>query len=143
MKIVICSSLDFTYEVKEISEKLKEKGHEVVIPKTSGDILNGEVGFEQIMKEKENGEICKRAIKLDVIRKYFEEIKKADAVLALNLDKKGIKNYIGANVFLEMGFAHVLGKKTFLFNDIPDMFHKDEIEIMQPIVINGDLDKIV
>lgn len=142
MKIVICSSLDFTCQIKEIAGELEKKGHQVVVPKTSKMILNGEIGLEQIKKEKENGEIQKRAIEYDVIRLYFDEIKNADAVLILNLDKKGIKNYIGGNVFLEMGFAHVLNKKMFLLNDIPNMHYKTEIRVMQPIILNGDLDKI-
>ncbi len=62
--------------------------------------------------------------------------------LAVNIDKKGIKNYIGGNTFLEMGFAHVLDKKIFLLNEIPDISYKDEIKAMQPIILNGDLSKI-
>jgi len=142
MKIVICASLDFTNEIKDIANQLTKQGHEVIIPKTSEMILNGELTIEQIKKEKENGEISNRAIKLNVLRYYFGKIKEADAVLILKLDKKGIKNYIGGNVFLEMGFAHILDKKLFLFNEIPDMPYKDEIKVMQPIVINKDLDKI-
>ena len=103
---------------------------------------NGEVTLEQILKEKENGEISKRAIKQDVIRGYFNKIKESEAILVLNFDKKGIKNYIGGNTFLEMGFAYVLNKKLFLLNEIPDMPYKDEIKVMQPIIINGDLSKI-
>ena len=60
----------------------------------------------------------------------------------MNYEKRGIKNYIGGNVFLEIGFAHVLGKKIFLLNEIPDMFYKDEIESMDPIVLKGNLNKI-
>jgi hypothetical protein len=142
MKIVICSSLDFTNEIKEIAKKLVQKGHEVVIPLTSKKILNGEITLEQIRKEKESGEIVKRAIKDNVIKYYFEKIKEADAILVLNFEKKGIQNYIGGNVFLEMGFAHVLGKKIFLLNDIPEVPYKNEIKIMQPIILKGDLSKI-
>ena len=43
---------------------------------------------------------------------------------------------------LEMGFAHVLGKKIFLLNGIPDMHYKDEIRAMQPVVLDGDLNGI-
>jgi len=142
MKIVICSSLDFTYEIQDIAKKLKKKGHEVIIPRTSEMILNNEVTLEQIKKEKENNEIVKRAIEYDVIRFYFNEIKKADAVLVLNLDKKGIDGYVGGNVFLEIGFAHVLNKKLFLFKKIPNMPYKGEIETMQPVIIHGNLSKI-
>ncbi len=142
MKLVICASLEFTYQIKEIAEQLIKLGHEVVIPKTSEMILNGEVTLEQIKQEKENGEISNRAKKYDVIRYYFEKIKNADAILVLNYDKRGIKNYIGGNVFLEMGFAHVLGKKIFLLNEIPDIFYKDEIKSMNPIILKGNLNEI-
>jgi len=142
MKIAICASLDFTKQIKEAADQLVNLGHEVVIPKTSEMILNGEVTLEQILKEKAAGEISKRAIKNNVIRAYFNKIKESEAILVLNLDKRGIKNYIGGNVFLEMGFAHVLEKKIFLFNEIPDMLYQDEIEVMQPIILNGDLNKI-
>ncbi len=60
----------------------------------------------------------------------------------INLTKKGIDNYIGGNTFLEMGFAYVLAKKIFLWQDIPEMIYTDEIKAMQPIILNGDLNKI-
>jgi len=142
MKIAICASLDFTGEIKKIADQLTELGHEVIIPKTAEMILNNEVTLEQIMKEKENGEISKRAIRQNTFRYFFERIKEVDAILVLNFDKKGIKGYIGGNVFLEMGFAHVLGKKIFLLNGMPDMLYKDEIIAMQPVILNGDLNKI-
>lgn len=142
MKIVICASLDFTKEIKEIADRLGKRGYQVTTPKTALMILNGKVTLEQIKREKENGQIVKRAIKLDIIKYYFKKIKEADAVLVLNFDKKGVKNYIGGNTFLEMGFAHVLGKKIFLLNEVPNMPYKAEIKVMQPIVLNGDLSKI-
>lgn len=76
------------------------------------------------------------------IRAYWKIIRESDAVLVANFDKKGIKNYIGGNTFLEMGFAHVLGKKIFLLNGIPKMIYTDEIKAMQPAVINGNFSKI-
>jgi len=52
---------------------------------------------------------------VDVVsRRYYEIIKECDAILVLNLEKNKIKNYIGGNTFLEMGFAHVLNKKIYL-----------------------------
>ena len=142
MKITICSSLDFTDKVKEVADQLAQQNYKVTIPQTSERILNGEVTFEQIMKEKETGGISDRIIKYNCIKYYFEKIKEADAVLVLNLDKKGIKNYIGGAVFLEMGFAHILNKQIFLLNKIPQVSYEHEIKGMQPIVLNGDLNKI-
>ena len=71
-------------------------------------------------------------------------IKDLDAVLVLNFDKEkeGItyKNYIGGATFLEMYDAFRLGKKIFLWNDIPEGFLYDEIEGFNPTIINGNLD---
>jgi len=41
-----------------------------------------------------------------------------------------------------MGFAHVLHKKIFLLNDIPDLSYTDEISAMRPICLNGKLEDI-
>ena len=82
-------------------------------------------------------------IEEDVNRRYHYLIKENDAILVLNYDKNGIKNYIGANTFLEIGFAHVNFKKKFLLNPIPkNMNHVDEITAMVPIIINHDFEKI-
>ena len=52
-----------------------------------------------------------------------------------NYDKHGIKNYIGGNAFLEMGFAHVLGIKKFIYlNPIRKMpYYETEIVAMRPL----------
>jgi len=34
-----------------------------------------------------------------------------------------------------------LNKKIYLLNNIPDIFYKDEIVAMQPIIINEDISK--
>ncbi len=144
MKFVICGSIDFTPKIKGVANVLIEGGHEVVIPITSQRILNGELTLEEFKKEKQkSGDgAFRRKIKEDVIKRYFEIIKGIDALLVLNLEKKGIPNYIGGNTFLEMGFAHVLGKPIYLFNEIPDVSYKEEILAMQPVVLNGDISKI-
>ena len=75
-----------------------------------------------------------------------DTIKKMDSVLVLNLDKekdsKILKNYIGGATFLEMYDAFRLGKKIYLYNDIPDGMLYDEIEGFGPIIINGNLDLV-
>jgi len=59
------------------------------------------------------------------------------------MDKNGIGNYIGGNTLIEMAFAHVLNKKIFLLNPVPEISYKDEIIAMQPIILNGNLEKIL
>ena len=143
MKIVICASIDATMDIKEAAESLKRLGHEVEIPKYSQKILNNEITLEKFLEVKEReGDMVFRKKEEDLIMRYYNIIKSSDAILVLNVDKKGIKNYIGGNTFLEMGFAYVLGKKMFLINGIPEMQYKDEIMAMSPTIINGDLGKI-
>lgn len=142
MKIAICSSIDFAYEIKEIVDKLEKMGHIVELPLTAKKILNGELTMEKFQSEKSNGNGAERKINNDVIRQYFNEINNSTAILVANYTKKGIENYIGGNTFLEMGFAYVLNKKIFLLNQIPEIGYKEEIEAMQPIIINGDLARI-
>ena len=82
-------------------------------------------------------------IELDLIKNYFEEIKKTDAVLIINENKNGVENYIGGNGLIEMAFAHILNKKIYLLNPVPKLNYTDEIEAMQPIIINNDLKLII
>ena len=142
MKIAICGSLDFTYEIQKLAEKLKKNGHQVTIPISSQKIIKGEFSLKTIVKEKQNNSIFKRAIKYNVIKEYWKIIKKSDAILIANYDKNDIKNYIGGNTFLEMGFAHVLNKTIYLLNNIPEMSYTSEIKTMKPIVIKNNLSKI-
>lgn len=144
MKIVICASVAFTNKIKEIADILLREGHEVEIPFYSQKILDGEISLEEYLKIKqENGDVdFRKKAEEDLIKRYFRLINESDAVLVLNIDKGKHKNYIGGNTFLEMGFAHVLNKKIFLLNDIPDISYKDEITAMQPEIINGDLTRI-
>ena len=144
MKIIICSSIDFTDKIKEVMDELVALGHEVHIPFTSRRIIDGEFTLEDFRAEKkEYGDGSFRKIQDDVIRKYFKLIGEYDIVLIINEEKKGIEGYIGGNTFLEMGFAHVLGKKIYLYNDIPQMPYYDELVAMSPKVIGGDLTKLV
>ena len=143
MKITICGSIEFAYEIKKIADELIKQGHETDIPLTAQRILRGELTLEQFKKEKQkNGDSAFRKIQDDVIKKYFDIINNSDAILILNFDKNNIKDYIGGNTFLEIGFAHVLNKKIYLYNEIPDMHYTDELKAMRPVILNGDLSKI-
>jgi len=145
VKITICSSIDFTPRIKEVSESLVKMGYSVNLPSFSLKIMSGEIKFDDYLKQKQStGDIYYREkSKEDLIKRYFDFIKKSDAILVLNYDKKGIKNYIGGSVLIEMAFAHVLKKKIYLLNNIPEMSYTDEIKDMKPMVISGDLKKII
>lgn len=142
MIITICSSLYFVKEIGEMAEKLRDLGHAVYIPSTAEQVLSGQIDMSDIEKEKESGLASDRAIKNNAIIRHYKKIEKSEAILVLNYEKNGIKNYIGGNVFLEIGFAFILNKKIFLLNPIPELNYSDEIIAMQPIILNGDLGNI-
>ncbi|MDP2966832.1 MAG: hypothetical protein Q8N87_00200 [bacterium] len=133
MKITICGSMSRFEKLREIEKNLFEFGHQVFMPVNFGvDYLNiSNEDFGKLKKEK------------NAIKKHFEKIKQSDAILVCNFDKKEIKNYIGGNAFLEIGFAYILGKKIFLLNPIPKMLYEAEIIGMEPIILNGDFKKLV
>ncbi|MFZ4648960.1 MAG: hypothetical protein ACOYMB_05050 [Patescibacteria group bacterium] len=134
MKIVICGSMKFSKEMVDLQVSLNQLGFDkVVVPH------NVE---KYIASSMTTGESTKNKINQDLIRAYFQEIDSSDAVLIANYDKNGVKNYVGGNSFLEAAFAHVLNKKLYFLNDIPEMSYSDEMKAFQPIILNGDLSQI-
>ena len=77
-----------------------------------------------------------------MLRRDKENIEPNDAVLVLNFEKKGQRNYIGGATFLEIYNAWKMNKKLFLYNPIPKNIFEDELVGMNPLILNGDLDKI-
>lgn len=137
MKIVVCGSMSAAKQMVEIKNVLERSGHEVVIPKNCEEYASGEIPVEN------NRESIEHKIEHDLINKYFDLIKESDAVVVANYDKGEIKNYIGGNSFIEAAFAHVLKKKLYFINPIPEMIYSDELRALQPVVLNGDLKKCV
>ncbi|MFW0862276.1 MAG: hypothetical protein ACKKL6_01695 [Candidatus Komeilibacteria bacterium] len=133
MKIAICSSMSFAKEMIKAKEEMIELGHEVIIQDDVELHASGEIGDEDKWRKME----------IDPFKVYFEEIKNADAILVINLDKHGVENYVGGNTLIEMAFAYVLDKKIFMMNPVPKLGYSDEIEAMRPVILNGDLNKII
>ena len=145
MTITICSSVDFTPKIIEIKKELEAMGHQVNIPYGTQKIINGELSYQEFMvaKDKDGDISLRQSESVDMIKRYWDFIRNSDAILVLNLAKKGIENYIGGSTLMEMGFAYGHEKKIFLYNPIPHkserIHYVDELLDMKPTVINGDL----
>lgn len=140
MRITILGSSKFVKEMVIYKRKLAELGHKVNLHEHYVAQGNGEMGDLVARMEREHANVKKE---YDYHRYHYDEIvNKSDAVLVLNFDKNGIENYIGGNTLMELGFAYVHNKKIFLLNPVPQMQYTDEIESVDPIVINGDLSLI-
>ena len=136
MKIGIIGSMQFSEKMIEVREELVRRGHHAFVTKFAGPMVGKTDEEKEVMK-------IDQKYNKDAIREFWHMMQGADAVLVLNYDKRGIKNYIGGNTLMEIGFAHVLNQKIFLLNPIPDIpFYKTEIEAVKPIIIDGDLSLI-
>lgn len=136
MKIGISGSMQFTEKMIEVRDKLNSLDHEAFTSVFTKDLI------DKTDEEKEKIKLHQK-FNLDAIREFWKLMQGADAILVLNFDKNGIKNYIGGNTLMEIGFAHVLNQKIYLWNPIPEIpYYKTEIEAVRPIIINGDLSKI-
>lgn len=135
MKVFVICSKAFYPDIPPIKEKLEQMGHEVALPNSyytpSAEQDSWDLGPEE-----------HATFKAKMFRLSEEKIASMDAVLTLNFDKNGKKNYIGGATFLELYEAFRKGKKIFLYNDIPEGMLYDEISGFSPIVIHGDLNLV-
>jgi hypothetical protein len=147
MKITLCGSIAFIDEMDAVRRELESMGHEVQMPPL--EIVDGD---GKMIPVKEYYAIRKAASddhawiwnrKAEAMRWHFDKIVWSDVILVCNYDKNGVANYIGANTLLEMGLAFHLKKPIYLLNSIPEISYKEEILGMWPIVIDGNLEKIV
>lgn len=136
MKLMICGSMSFADKMVEAKQQLESMGHEALV----SSFVNSHRG---LTAEQSEAQAIKEKHEEDAMRVDFEKLHHVDAILVLNYDKRGVANYIGGNTFLEMGLAHVLNRKIYLLNPIPDIpVYQSEILAMQPVILNGDLTKI-
>lgn len=136
MKIGIIGSMQYVEKMIEARDKLIKLGHDAFVT----DLHKSLIGKTD--EEKERIKLYQKN-NMDAIRVFWNAMQGSDAILVLNYDKNGIKNYIGGNTLMEIGFAHVLNQKIFLINPIPEIpYYKSEIEAMKPVIINKDLSLI-
>lgn len=138
MKITICGSISFQEQMLKTKEALESQGHEVLLPHSAQQGLKKEWWDTLSTTDPERF----MEMKANYIRGHFEKVALADAILVLNYDKNGIKNYIGGNTLMEMALAFYLKKKIFLLNDAPDVSYREEIIGMEPIILHADINRI-
>ena len=141
MKIYVLGSNSFVKEMVNCKNELCLLGYEGLIHQDYEDHVNGKKrAFLDNASADETAE-WKRSH--DYIKQHYKHILESDAVLIVNLEKKGIKNYIGGNCLMEMGMAYVNNKKIFLLDDIPEISsYLQEIKAMDPVCLHKDLKNI-
>jgi hypothetical protein len=134
--ITICGSMKFTKEMVDIEKKVKIFGYKVLMPID----LKIDYWGDTSLSHKTRTEAKKEK---DLIREHFRKIDKSDAILVVNLTKGKIKHYIGANTFLELGYAHYINRKIILLNKLPNQkYIRDELMALNIASLNGKLENI-
>ncbi|MDE2172877.1 MAG: hypothetical protein KGJ33_02960 [Patescibacteria group bacterium] len=143
MKIYVLGSNSFVHDMVAAKNKLCELGFDGWIHPLYIEHVNGTGIAFPINEKGERTESDEFKKAHDFIRQHYRHILESDAVLIVNNEKKGKKNYIGGNCLMEMGMAYVNNKKIFLLNDVPtESAYIDEIKAMSPICLNGKLENI-
>lgn len=141
MKIYVLGSSTFMHEMVKAAHNLCSLGHDGWIHPDYEAYVRGEK--QENITRVANGEHAAVKRENDYLRVHYKHILESDAVLIVNGEKNGIKNYIGGNALIEMGQAYVNNKIIFLLNEIPyDLSYSPEIECMDPVCLHGDLKNI-
>ena len=135
--ITVCASCAFYRKVNEVKDTLDPLGFEVLVPRLALEMKR--TGNYEVSQYKtwfaDPNDYDKKA---DLIRAHFAEIDKADAILVVNEEKRGIKNYIGGNVLMEMALAFHTNKPVFILNEVPEGSSvEEEIRGVLPILLHG------
>jgi hypothetical protein len=141
MKIYVLGSNKFVKQMVECKDQLCALGYDGWIHQDYEDHVKGKVkAFIEGALPGESADF-KRAH--DYIRQHYKHIIQSDAILIVNAEKNGIKNYIGGNVLMEMGMAYVNEKKIFFLNSMPaGLSDMDEIIAMDPVCLEGNLENL-
>ncbi len=122
----------------EVAQKLEKLWHTVIVPEQAQAYLNWEITGNDWTKK---DPVALKKIWLA----SCDKIKDADCVLVTNYSKGDIDGYIGNATFMKMSIAFYLRKPIYLLNTLPAnevLKSVEEISVMQPIVIDGNLEKI-
>lgn len=133
---IVCSKWCYIF-IPDIVSRLSQLGYDVELPNFYDDPFIEE-RIKNNMTKEQHVEFCKKSFKISQ-----DKAKKSDMTLVINankiIDNVVYENYIGGATFLEMYDSYLEDHPIFLYNDIPQGMLYDEIEGMNPTVLNRDL----
>lgn len=144
MKLTLIGSVSAADKFVKTFNELRKLGHEPVIHEDMFEY--SKTSWEEVHDKSELREHAQTKIENDYIRWWYNSIINSDGIVVLNYDKKGIKNYIGGNTLMEIGFAYVNDKEIYLMNPIPEeVSYYDEVRAMvkDENILNGDLSLVI
>lgn len=131
--VALCGSMAHKTQLQQLIVGLREAGLTVSTPAMAEAVTD--------WSEYNDAEIIER--KGYFVRRHFANIASARMVLVCNYEKRGINNYVGTNMLMEMTAGFVYGKPLYLLNPVPEQNGREEILAMQPVILDGDITKLV
>lgn len=134
MLMTICGSLKCFEKMLEIKNELERLGYKIFMPIRLDTVdYWSEDNVSRVKAKKELG----------LILAHRKKIMESDAIVVVNCTQGDIQHYIGANTFLEIGFAYAEGIPVYLLNPLPEQpYILDELLAMHPIILNGHVEDI-
>lgn len=132
LRVVMCGSMTFYAEMRAINYTLSKNAVRCSLPKADDPA--------KLTLPPDQYETYKRGVSQAHIRRVRSP--ETYGILAVNLDKHGIRDYIGANTFAEIAVAFAQHKRLYLLQGIPRLY-EDELRAWGAIALEGDLKPLV
>lgn len=131
-RVVLIGSMGVYQHIKECADELGSFGIQTVMPTEEGEVIQQLSLFDF--------EHFKRRASFSYLRKIRDP--RTYCVLAVNVDRHGILNYVGPNTFAEIAVAFAQSKKIYLLQGTPDAY-LDELSAWRAVSLKGQLDRLV
>lgn len=131
-KIVLCGSMTFYSEMLQVQNHLENAGIAAWLP----DPEDNRVTF----LGPDDYDLFKRRASLAHLRRVRHRI--SFGVLVINLDKRGVRDYIGPSTFAEIAMARAFSKRVYLLGNYPAVY-SDELTAWGVMALNGRLDRML
>lgn len=130
--IVLCGSMSAHQRMLDEQHELEGAGLVAILPPSDDHVMAGLAEHEY--------HAAKRTAAMAHFKKVMDS--RTCAVLAVNADKHGMRDYVGPNTFAELAIAFVNGKKIYLLQDMPRNL-EDELKSWGAIALRGDLSRLI
>lgn len=131
-RIVLIGSMSAYRELLDCASILNAQGIATVVPEPEDEAVQQLSLFEF--------ETFKRRVSFAHLRKIRDP--RTYGVLAVNVDRHGILNYVGPNTFAEIAVAFAQSKKIFLLQNVPEAYN-DELSAWRATPLFGRLDRLI
>ena len=131
-RVVLCGSMTFYGEMIRVQHRLDKLSVPVSLPDAEDERIMA-LGIDQY-------ERFKRRVSLAHMRRVRH--RSTFGILVLNLDKRGVADYIGPSTFAEIAMATAFSKRVYLLGSCPESY-ADELAAWGAVALDGRLDRLI